>query len=331
MNVQIFKNYTHQGLCRAIDVFNFPDYYPTLTIILSYRFLLRYRDRDTRLSPSKVNIINSIKKMALKYNTDPSVPFELVDILLEFSKTDGNELLNSLRISKAQANLTPPKSNGPKGTIYADAQSVHNSSITKQVRDVIKYICIKHKPNIVNKDLYKKEIRNKLEQNKVFVRSGNVLDEVLNRIYADNSKIEGFDADEVLFSIWNWIVQQNNDELYNRISEELYEMHKYCSTRIITGLVNSIQGFTEDDNMIIKMSSNEQTKSVIYTYLDKKLKDCTDDKVIDGMLDKSKEFLDFVRQCITDKKEEWLKEYGEDFISNMFIHVNNYTQTKMIF
>ena len=330
MNVQIFKNYTHQGLCRAIDVFNFPDYYPTLTIILSYRFLLRYRDRDTRLAPSKINIINSIKKMAIKYNNDQSIPFELVDILLEFSKIDGNELLNTLRMSKVRANLTPPKSNGPKGTIYADSQSVHNSSITKQVKDVIKYICAKHKPNIVNKDLYKKEIRNKLEQNKIFVRSGNVLDEVLNRIYADNSKIEGFDADEVLFGIWNWIVQQNNDEIYNRISEEIYEMHRYCSTRIITGLVNSIQGFTDDENMIIKMSTNEQTKSVVYSYLDRKLKDCKDDKVIDGMFDKSVEFLDFVRDCISRKQEEWLKDYGNDFITQMSTHVNNYTQINIL-
>ena len=71
-------------------------------------------------------------------------------------------------------------------------------------------------------------------------------------------------------------------------------MHRYCSTRILSGLINSIQGFTTDDNLIIKMSSEEQYKTVIYNYLDKKLKECDDEKVIDGMFDKDQYFLNFI-------------------------------------
>jgi len=331
MNNQIFKIYTHQGLCRAVDVFNFPNDYPQITRILSYRYLFQYNNKDRRLAPNNNKIIESIKKVVRENNNreNATVLMELVDILLEFSKKDGDELLAYLRHSQLQAKITPPKTNGPIGTIYADAQSVHNSAITNTIKQVAKYLCLNFCPSLSNgeKESLKGSIKSKLEQNIMFIQNKNILEEVLNRIYNDNALFEGYNTDVILFSLWNWISIQNNDELYNRISEELFEMHKYCSTRILSGLINSIQGFTDDKNLIIKMSVKEQSKSVIYNYLDKTLKNCEDDKVLDGMIEKDKIFLDFVINSIENKKEEWKKEYGYDFEVCINNHVNNYTQT----
>ena len=324
MNIQIFKDYSHQGLCRAVDVFNFPDDYPVLTRILSYRFLFRYATKDRRLVPSHSKIIESIKKMAIQNNNQngATILMDIVDILLEYSKKDGHELLEYLRRTKLQAKPTPPKTNGPKGTIYADSQSVHNSAITQTIKQVAKYLCEKYGRNMntIEKDLIKNEIKTKLELNPVFLNSKDVLEEVLNRIYVDNSKFEGYNADSILFSLWNWLSLQKNDELYTRIAEELFEMHKYCSTRILSGLINTVQGFTDDPNMIIKMSVEEQCKSVIYSYLDRTLKECENERVLDGMIDKDVHFMNFVRGCIEEKREDWNTEYGSDFA----IHVNKY-------
>ena len=332
MNVQIFKNYTHQGLCRAIDIFNFPNSYPPLTRILGYRFLFMHREKDRRLSPSKEMIIESIKKTVKENKLDDnSILMELVDILLEYSNKDGNELLEYLRNKKLQSKKVPPKIDGPKGTIYADSQSVHNSAITNTIKSAAKYLCENFCPFLNNtiKEEMQKDIENKLKQNVIFVDSKDILKEVLHRIIVDNTKFEGYSTDIILFSLWNWIGRQNNQELYNRISEEIYEMHKYCPTRILSGLINSIQGFTNDENLIIKMSDDEQSKSVLYSYLDKILKECKDEKVIDGMYDKNMYFLDFIKKNVDTKKIEWQKEYGNDFIFNINKHVNNYTQSKI--
>jgi hypothetical protein len=333
MNIQIFKNYTHQGLCRSLDVFNWPDSYTHLTRVLAYRFLFQHKDKDRRLTPSHSQIVNSIKKMVTdNRHSEPSVLMELVDVLLEYSKKDGEELLSYLRRTQLQAKPAPPKTNGPKGTIYADSQSVHNSSITGTIKQVAKYLCTKFRPviRLGEENALKDSIRLKLESNKIFTDNKLLLEEVLNRIYNDNALFEGYNVDIVLYSIWNWISLQRNDELYNRIAEELYEMHKYCSTRILSGLINSIQGFTDDENLIIKMSPEEQYKTVIYAYLDKKLKDCEDEKVIDGIYDKDKHFLDFIIKSIEEKREEWIKEYTEDFGEYIEKYVNMYTQTKLI-
>ena len=333
MNIQIFKNYTHQGLCRSLDVFNWPDSYPHLTRVLAYRFLFQHKDKDRRLVPSHSQIVNSIKKMVTdNRHSEPSVLMELVDVLLEYSKKDGEELLAFLRRTQLQTKPAPPKTNGPKGTIYADSQSVHNSSITGTIKQVAKYLCTKFRPEIRpgEENTLKDSIRLKLESNSIFTGNKKVLDEVLNRIYNDNALFEGYNVDIVLYSIWNWISLQRNDELYNRIAEELYEMHKYCSTRILSGLINSIQGFTDDENLIIKMSPEEQYKTVIYAYLDKKLKECDDEKVIDGMYDKDQYFLNFIIKNIEEKREEWIKEYTEDFGGYIEKYVNMYTQTKLL-
>lgn len=333
MNIQIFKNYTHQGLCRSLDVFNWPDSYPHLTRVLAYRFLFQHKDKDKRLSPRHSQIVNSIKKMVTDNRySDPSVLMELVDVLLEYSKKDGEELLVYLRRSQLQAKPAPPKTNGPKGTIYADSQSVHNSSITGTIKQVAKYLCTKFRPEIRSgeENALKDSIRLKLESNSIFTGNKELLDEVLNRIYNDNALFEGYNVDIVLYSIWNWVSLQINDELYNRIAEELYEMHRYCSTRILSGLINSIQGFTDDENLIIKMSPEEQYKTVIYAYLDKKLKECEDEKVIDGMYDKDQYFLNFIIKSIEEKREEWIKEYTEDFGVYIEKYVNMYTQIKLL-
>ena len=331
MNVQIFKTYSHQGLCRAIDVFNWPDSYPHVTRVLGYRFLFQHKDKDKRMSPTHNQIVSSINKMVKENNNreNASVLMELVDVLLEFSKKDGEELLSYLRRSQIQAKPAPPKTNGPKGTIYADSQSVHNTAITGPIKRIAKYLCINFRPTFINNEEreLRESIKNKLETNHIFVGNKKILEEVLNRIFIDNALFEGYNVEIVLYSLWNWISKQGNDELYNRVAEELFEMHKYCSTRILSGLINSIQGFTTDDNLTIKMSSEEQSKTVIYSYLEKKLKECEDEKVLDGIYEKDKYFLDFITHIVENKREEWKKEYGDDFASHINLHVNLYTQT----
>jgi hypothetical protein len=127
-------------------------------------------DKDRRLAPSRSQIVNSIKKMVTdNRHSEPSVLMELVDVLLEYSKKDGEELLSYLRRTQLQAKPAPPKTNGPKGTIYADSQSVHNSSITGTIKQVAKYLCTKFRPEIRlgEENALKDSIRLKLESNKI--------------------------------------------------------------------------------------------------------------------------------------------------------------------
>jgi hypothetical protein len=99
MDIQIMKVYTHQGLCRAIDVYNFPDDFPEITKILAYKFLFQHNHKDKRLAPSHKQLVESIKKYvknSINKGND-RVLLDLVDVLLEYSKKDGNDLLKYIR------------------------------------------------------------------------------------------------------------------------------------------------------------------------------------------------------------------------------------------
>ena len=67
MDIQILKKYSHQGLCRAIEIFRFSSDYPNRIRLLGFRFLLQYGYLDTRLSPNKQTIISQMKDMINKY------------------------------------------------------------------------------------------------------------------------------------------------------------------------------------------------------------------------------------------------------------------------
>jgi len=51
--------------------------------------------------------------------------------------------------------------------------------------------------------------------------------------------------------------------------------------------------------------------------------------VVDGMYDKDKVFLDFVTESIEEKREEWEKEYGNEFTTFLNVNVNKYVQVNI--
>ena len=334
MNVQIFKTYTHQGLCRALDVFNHPFEYPSLTRILGYRFLFQWKHKETRLIPAHDKVVAEIKQMVLDnmHREDPeskSVLMDLVDILLEFSKKDGDELLEYLQQSKITANDAGPKEEGTECTIYSDSQSAHNKSLTDSVKKVVEYLCGKYQPKFPrpeDKQEFLAGIENKL--NLLLPDSEKLVDEVLNRIYCDNANFNGYQADIVLFSLWNWVNQEKQRKfapaLYQRVAEEIQEMHRYCSTRLVSGLVNVMQGFTDDINLQLRMSDREQCKAVVYTYITKSVQECTDEKVLEGFTQRNRAFVQFMIYLINNKRKEWEKEYGKDFTDQINSVVNEY-------
>ena len=338
MNVQLFKNYTHQGLCRAIDVYNFPEEHPMVTRILSYRFLFQFGHNDRRLCPSKDKIISKLRSQ-VKYNIDNNNQEnlrELVDILLDYSRKDGNELLTYLRNKQEenarrialQNTIKAPVQEGPKGTIYADTQSVHNTSITKTIKSVSRYLVNKYRPFLIrgSKDEleFKNSIHLKLSGNLLFKDNTQILDTVLNRIYSDNTLFEGNQSDAIFFSLWNYVSKQNNEELYSRVAEEVFGMYRNCSTRILSGIVNAIQGFTTDENLIIKMDESEQYKTIVYHYMDEYLKNTKDENLLDSMYEKSEYFRSHIRNLIDEKRIDWNLEYGAEFDKRLNKLVNIY-------
>jgi len=336
MNIQVLKNYTHQGLCRAIDIFNYPTEFRKSTRILGFRFLLQYRHMDTVLAPSKQRIIDQMKIMIDEHytaNTEESnsVLMELVDMLIDYSPPDGQKLLAYLREKRAVANDKGPDAsvNAPECTVYNDTQSVHNKTISESTRRIAKYIAENFRPNYEPSKKYQfyEDVKNNMIQ-----RYGPKVEKVIDRIYVDNAHFNiGYTVDEVFMSMLEWIKYKRKEkgsvfpvkEVFNRLGQELDEMENYCSSGLLTHIVNTIQGFTDgDENLEIRISERDQVKSVVYNYLNKSIQECGDEKVIECM---GEPFIRFVKNKVNAKMNDWRCEYGETFLQHLTKVVNEYT------
>lgn len=339
MNIQVLKTYTHQGLCRAVDIFNYPKEFPNHTRLLGFRFLLENYHRD-RLCPTKEEIIRRMKIMVDDhYSTGTqeshSILMDLVDMLIDFSPPDGEALLAYLREIRATANDEGPDVNdiGPECTVYGDSQSSHNKSISDSTRLAAKYLMSKYGKRLSSLGTQKYEqVKRALIDR--YSDSVNDIESIIDRIYMDNAHFGiGCSVDEILMALLNWIDIKKKgdrkfpvDSIYQRLGEEFAEMNNYCSSGILSRLINSIQGFTGDETGLeIKISDREQVKSVVYNYLNRSIQECSDEKVTDGMLDGSDIFISFVKGAVTLKIDIWRKEYGDSFISYVEEIVNEYT------
>lgn len=337
MNVQLLQYYSIQGLCRALDIYNGHSNPRATTKILGYRFLLQHCNKEPRIAPNTESIIKKVNEMVDEYSKieseeSNSVMMDLVDILLEFSPKDGDALLKKLRESKIKASNRGPTEDGTKDTVYADSQSSHNEDINSSVKKAAKKL-VKEYPEPIKK---KEAIELKDSITNVLVDSVDDIDkksmeEILERIWIDNATF-GMDImlKDVMIGLCQWIDKDENGiQLKTRLIEELLESHRYCSTGILGRLINVMQGFTDDEDYQIKIGVKEQCKSVIYTYINNQLQSCENPDVMDGMLDKSPIYLEFIKNSIENMLKKWKEEYGEDFYDLVKETVEDYVKCKL--
>jgi hypothetical protein len=324
--------------------------------------------KEPKIAPTREKIIEAMKVLMMECIHNPDmrekhqhVLMDLVDILLEFSPGDGKELLEYLRKTKITANEFGVTKDGTKGTVYADAQSAHNETLSLNAKKIALHLCNSYYPGKKDPKLAKEEklrweneIEISLEQHfELFLKKEKKLrerrekekknlvpklvNECLNRIYSDNLPIaENRFAQNLLYAIWGWMEEnpkvKRSVEL--RLAEEVLEMSNYCSTRIIEGLVNSIQGFTDpkkEPELELRISTEDQVKGVVFTYLQHRVEACGDQAVMDGLLLSNEPFIRFVRGVVNEKRMEWMKEYGEEFSEKVSGVVNEWCGGTKIF
>ncbi len=345
MDVQIMKTYSRNGLYRAVDIFNHPLEYADLTRILGFRFLTQWSHREPNYKPvpQRNKIIAQMSEMVQQHSTEHtlksnSLLMDLVDILLEYAPIEGNELLAQLRECGGVANENGPTESGPECTIYGDSQSVHNETISASVKKAAKYlVCNFKRPDKgINAErdpqLYQEAIRE--EWINAYPDKQCILNPVFDRLFADNAHFGmGFTVDTVFYHVCGWIETLTDKVIANtamtRMCEELIEMQGYCSSGMLSHIVNAVQGLTDEPELQIKISDKDQVKTVLYAHLNKAIQACGDEDVIEGITDGGEKFLTFIRKEIDNYIDEWTMEYGDEFYREIAEVANQYTGVEL--
>lgn len=291
---------------------------------------------------------------------------ELADIMAEFRQD--NVLLEQIQdeeekeeykqrmegqrqaINERKANTVYYVANPPPvpkiRTVYTDSQNVHNSKVNQTVIHAFSTLYEMYKNRIVITEIdgkpptphqifdYK---RRQLEQ----------IEYILSQKYSGKSDLIRESTEYIrespavfgktqiglidgFLAIWYWITEQKEtSELEKRLLEEMKEMRGMCTTGHVARLVNVIQGFTDDENLTIKISDKEQIFSVVKQYLTKRLSECEDEKIQEEMISGGENYKRFIRLCVSEKLLEWKKDYGSTGLKEVADAVNRFAGTKV--
>jgi hypothetical protein len=265
---------------------------------------------------------------------------EIADIfLLNNRRERGEEMLYNLREEfkgEGERDYDDQKNNYNLSdrsglTVYKDSQNVHNHNINQSVLNA----CVCLISLMYRSDIGKKSEKNS-EKNSEKKSEYKSIDEevlavlteiepecktsvetVLQRVQIDESRFKSdsniFSMYDVFTSLWKYIKQhKGREELLKRLIEEIYAMEKYCSSGHIGRFINVIQGYTENENLQVHISNDDQIKSVISHYLDTQLLKAPDN-ILESMIDNVNQqpFLYFVKCIINQKLNSFLEEYGQ--------------------
>lgn len=317
MNLQLTSGYSRQALNHSISILNFPNDYTHIMLMnaIKYQYLYGHKDRYCKTKQELNNYCIRMFNENVYNKNKRYICLDIIDILIEFSPDNGHRLTNELRtVERNERNQITEKIK--VNTIYKDTQNVHSGNIN----DSVKKSCVKlmewYRSNINNVSF--EEIKKEVFKENIIIKN------VLERIETDISTFNiGFTLKDIFVSLYNWIIKNTNkEELLKILMYEMNEMHGYCATGHLSRLINVLQGFSED--FVINISNYDQCNAVVSNYLNKKLSECEDYDIIEGMTTKGDKYIQFIQNCISNKKEEWKNDYGDEFILNIDKVVNKF-------
>lgn len=341
MTISQMQNiYTQNGARIAIDCYNHTKEYPPDTVIHSLTFLLRFNtecSRSYRNCPSIYNILIRVSEVFEYVYSQKSNGWEkYMGNLADIYQTYGMQpdLIDRLR---TLIDIPPIRGNdGPinKREFHDDNQNVHNSMFNKSVlrasirlvsmyplENTLKPVSRGNERKAVIGDNKGKPDYREIETILLMKISPNVIDKVLTRIKTDPSTFNiGYTLEQVLGSVWEFITSQPSikvrSQLVRRLSEEFTEMKSLCATGHLARLINVIQGFTNDPELQVSITESVNYKMILKSHMEAILRDAPDE-VIDGMIDKTEEYEEYVVTEINKKLEEWIRVYGQEITSHI--------------
>lgn len=240
--------------------------------------------------------------------------------------------------------------------IYKDTQTVHNTDINNSVlnacinliNDRQKYEC-KDLDEVISKIIdanatinydidvtfyENKPLDDKLK--KAFYEAKDIglkvifmsLDNIIHDPTFFRVKGGRFTLYNVFASLYDFIINSSDEkELLHRLSDEMVDMYRYCSTGYMARLMNVIQGYTSDYKITI--SDYTRTKAVVHKQITDMLNENSElmNKFIDYIYTIENDVLKFLNSNLENYKKDG--HSGEDVAKSFCNFIGAYDKTYM--
>lgn len=270
--------------------------------------------------------------------TDPNVvlyiKMEIADIFILNNREErGHEMVNIIRVLEAAGGEIRDIAKEAVPTVYDDSQNVHDGAINKSVLKTARRLIQLCDTMSIDTESVEKELV------EISPKYAYQIHKVLERVEIDTSsfkyELDSFSLHNVFSNLWVFINKHEyKEDLKLRLIEEMIEMALYCSTGHLSRFMNVIQGFTEDEELCVRISNEDQIKSVVSKFLEKILQEAPD-KVLDSMIDTDQEpFYIYIMEKVNEKIPELLVEYldiREITLNQILNSVCSYTKCERYF
>jgi hypothetical protein len=266
--------------------------------------LLKNRIKVTRNDPFIVSYAEEYLLKTMKnVENDDNIRADAADTLSLYGRLslqdEAKECLNHL--------------GGSKRTIYQNAQNVHDDKITQSVENALKYlqskISISELPSFSLIQQTLNELSSEEDSQSIKLALERIdIDQVTR---ANETTLKGA-LRYVYFTIIN---HKNKDELLKRLLEELKEMSGTCSSGYFTRLINVLQGFNDDKELVLQIGWQDQITASLTARMNIKIanhinKDDIAEELVDMGLHR-KAYNKFIIESIPSVREELYQEYRE--------------------
>jgi hypothetical protein len=334
MLTQLNNVYTQNGARLANDCFNFQREYEAKSVIHSLTYLLKFNDKCKifiRNTPDTQQILRRITETFESVYTSHQYQYmdilhNLADIYLTYSGLDTlidrlstiqylEETIERNRepILQQLAQPIPIIRQSQPRKFHEDSQNVHNKDFNISV-----LTCAKHLKKMFNPSnslkLYENDY-NSISDSISNYCSQVTITRVFDRIKSDPSTFNiGCTLEDVLLYVWMFIQASNTsdiDELYKRLGEEFTGMVGLCATGHLARLVNTIQGFTTDTDLMVTISPTERISKIIKSLFENHIMNAPEE-VINGMTEQTDIYKNYILSFRRENIQEWIRKHGPE-------------------
>lgn len=209
-------------------------------------------------------------------------------------------------------------------SIFDNAQNVHNEEIEDSVNDIIEilnqYDLLKINGEFITFDYVDKEIKEMIKDinNSENTFYNNIIS-ALNRIKMDRAIYGRFNCSlvSILLKVWTYIIgNEHENEMKQRLLQELNDASGLCSSGYASRLVNSITGF---GSLSIKISWRDQIVGNLAGRLNARIRNMDDLSLQEAVLaemtlstnnfEMRRHFLQFFGENILSIRDEMYQEF----------------------
>jgi hypothetical protein len=319
---------------NAVDILNMSNNsrFTTIAKKLIRELGIDRNERKTNFERRLENVYNRASKISLNNSnqTINNINITPVNTTPVNNNTNNNLNNNTDYLDQRIIDQIPflPVAKKPERTIYQDGQNVHATKVNETALETSKEIVDKFKPqHTVNFDY--------IRISKFTHEQKEKMEGVIHRLTTDPSEFRGNTLYTIYQSVLNLINNhKQKDELYNRLIEEMLDMHKMCATGHLTRLINVIQGYDTNINNNIKVSIDDELYAKIKHIIEKELQeDPKSDELLDDILTPEKNlYIKFINEKMSIHAPKIYEEYKNistrDEIKTIMLNsLNKYTQT----